>query len=444
MPAQSHAETTSTTTSTASSETSTTSTEIDSQELVGNQAIVDVIKAENNEITNPAADPNKTGIVHVGMNKYASDEANRLNRANRDRGGAVGIRNQSVQDAYTYKGVSYDMNNVEDAARFVAQLGLPAQQAVNAAQWIVDGGDEAKDEMAQMVRVWAEADMGIRKMERVVLSGHSVGSSIWGDDNGDIDFDDFITLSGIFPKAVAQVKHVMLSACYTGGEAKMDQYHQMFPNLESIWAYHGSSPGTWSGAMVHMDKWEAATEPGDEAGGVDPSLAGRSRKADNVSTWNQEDGYQGEQPMSLYDIESRLSSGQTTFDDHFTGTVEVTDPQNGPLRQYYNIVQRYLSHPDAGDVATYSLRRDVTIRLIFWHIVRGKFAEHHKSDLESGYTEMGLDLPDFSKIGRGEFMTHWESVKTLGNAGESAAKVVDLLRQGLHDLKPEYIPSTWV
>lgn len=444
MPQQSRAETTSTTTSTASAETSTATTETSSQDLVGNQAIVDVIKAENNEISNPQADPGKTGIVHVGMNKYASDEANRLNRANRDRGGAIGIRNQRTQDHYSWKGVDYDLNVVEDAARFVAQLGMPAQQAVKAAEWIVAGGNEAKDEMAQMVRVWAEADMGIRKMERVVLSGHSVGSEIWGDDNGEISFDAFIELSAIFPKAVAQVRHVMMSACYGGGEANMDKYHAMFPNLESVWAYHDSSPGTWSGAMKHMDKWETATEPDKDASGVDPSLAAGTRKSGNVSTWNQTDGYQGAEPITIEEVESQLSDNESTFDDHYAGSVEVTDTQNGPLRGYYNIVQRYLAHPEAGDRATYEGRRDVTIRLIFWGIVRGKFAEHHKSDLEAGYAEMGLDMPDLSAIGRGDFMSHFEAAKTLGSAGENAAKTVDLLKRGLRELNPEVIPSTWV
>ncbi|HJN72415.1 MAG TPA: hypothetical protein QGF58_00660 [Myxococcota bacterium] len=444
MPEHTHSETTSTSTSTASADTATATTSTEPQDLVGNQAIVDVIKAENNENTSPEADPNKTGIVHVGMNKYARDEANTLNRANRDRGGAIGIRNQRTQDHYIWNGVDYDLTSVEDAARFVATLGMPAQQAVNAVQWIVDGGSEAKDEMAQMVRVWSEAELGIRKMERVVLSGHSVGSEIWGDDNGEISFAAFIELSGIFPKAVAQVKHVMLSACYGGGEANMDQYHEMFPNLDSVWAYHGSSPGTWSGAMTHMKKWEAATEPGDEAGGVDPDLVAGTRKAKNVSTWNADDGYQGGEPITIGEIETQLSDNQSVFDDHFAGTVEVTDTQNGPLRGYYNIVQRYLQHPDGSDRATYTARRDVTIRLIFWGVVRGKFAGHYKSEMEAGYAEMGVDMPDLSSIGRGDFMAHFETVKGLAGSGQDALSVIDLLRRGMKDLKPEIIPSTWV
>ncbi|MCP4807982.1 MAG: hypothetical protein GY913_32125 [Proteobacteria bacterium] len=437
MPAQSRAETTETSTSTSSSATSNATVDTE-QELVGNQAIIDIVEAENKENTDAQFDPDKTGIVHVGMNKYARDEANTLNRANRDRGGAIGIRNQRVQDEYKWQGVTYDLTQIEDCAKFVATLGLKAQTAVNAAQWIADGGSEAKDEMAQMVRVWGEAELGIRKMDRVVLSGHSVGSMIWGDDNGQIDFDTITELSAIFPKAVAGVKHLMLSACYTGGEAKMAQYPSMFPNLESVWAYHDSSPGTWTGAMDHMKSWEGATEEGDDASKVDPELAGNARKAKNVSTWNVADGYQGQDPMNLYEIRNQVSEGATTFNDFFAGNVEVENTGTGPLRDYYNVVQRYLSHPDAGDVATFETRRDVTIRLIYWGVVRGKFADHYASQLTDAYTSMGVDMPDFSSMSRGDFMAHWETVK------DGEHEVVDLMKRGLHDLSPEVIPSTWV
>lgn len=439
MPAQSRAETTSTSTSTATAETTNATVDAE-QQLVGNQAIIDIVEAENKENTDAEFDPGKTGIVHVGMNKYASDEANKLNRANRDRGGAIGIRNQRVQDEYKWQGVTYDLNQIEDCAKFVATLGLKAQTAVNAAQWIADGGSEAKDEMAQMVRVWGEAELGIRKMDRVVLSGHSVGSMIWGDDNGEISFETIIELSGIFPKAVAGVKHVMLSACYTGGEAGMDQYHAMFPNLESIWAYHDSSPGTWSGAMDHMKSWEGATEEGDAASGVDPEIAKPARKAKNVSTWNKDDGYQGAEPMSIYDIESRLSEGVGTFNEFFAGNTEVENTGSGPLRDYYNNVQRYLGHTEATDLALYADRRDVTIRLIYWGVVRGKFADHYSSQLTDVYSELGVDKPDFKTMSRGDFMAHWETIKD----SDADATTLDLMQRGLHDLSPEVIPSTWV
>ena len=42
----------------------------------------------------------------------------------------------------------------------------------------------------KFLRILSEAEMGERKIDRMVLSGHSVGSQIWGDDNGEIGFDE--------------------------------------------------------------------------------------------------------------------------------------------------------------------------------------------------------------------------------------------------------------
>ena len=129
------------------------------------------------------------------------------------------------------------------------------------------GGSQARDEL---FIAWTEE-----------AAGHSVGSQIWGDHNGNINFTQLDELFDLFPKASSQIEHLMLSACYSGGEAKMDQYHDMFPGLSSIWAYHDSSPGTWTGAMDHMEGWERATRSGKDPGGVDPSLARGHRKAES-------------------------------------------------------------------------------------------------------------------------------------------------------------------
>jgi hypothetical protein len=431
---------TSTSTSTATAETSAATTDA-SQDLLGNQGVIDIIKAENNHTGDRAADPGKTGIVHVGMNKYASAESAHLNRLNRDDGGAVGIRDQKDQDQLSWGGKKYDFTSLEDCAHFVATLGLPDQTAVSASEFLHAGGQHSRDELGQMIRVWSEAELGARRMERVVLSGHSVGSQIWGDDNGEISFETIIELSGLFPKAAAGVKHLMLSACYSGGESDMAQYHSMFPNVESIWAYHDSSPGTWSGAMDHMTGWEGATESGDEASGVDPELAGRARKAKNVSTWNKDDGYQGGQPMTIWDLQNSLSSSDSMFQEHFSGASEVTDSQTGPLREYYGVIQRFISHPEASgsELTTYQGRRDITIRLLYWGLLRGKFAEHFKAELDSGYQELGQAAPDFAGMSRADAVKHIDEILGAGAEGRLAE-----ILTGLRDLDPTVIPNTWL
>jgi hypothetical protein len=440
-----HQQQTTTTTSTGQSTSSSGGTSDQAQQLVGNQAIVDVISAENQYTGPRALNPNKNGIVYMGMNEYAHDEANRLNAANRGSGGAVAAKPQHKQDHIKRNGKEFDLTSAEGSAAYVATLGLPDQLAVDAAQFLADAGDESRDELAQLVRILSEAEMGERSMDRMVLSGHSVGSQIWGDDNGSIRFTDLDELFDLFPKAAAQIEHLMLSACYSGGEAKMDQYHDMFPGLSSIWAYHDSSPGTWSGAMDHMDRWESATEAGKDASGVDPSLANGKRKAKNVSTWNSADGYQGDQPMSIYDVERALRNDEHVYQSHFDGREEVENSQSGPLRTYYGQVQRGLSHPDmeSSRIPELETRRDVTIRLLYFKLISGKFANHYGSRVADGVQAAGLDMPAFGEIGRKDTLDFIEALEAAGG-DSSTANAVDLLKRGLRDLDTEVIPTSWV
>jgi len=440
-----HQQQTTTTTSTGQSTSSSGGTTDQSQQLVGNQAIVDIISAQNAYTGPRELNPNKNGIVFMGMNEYAHDEANKLNALNRGRGGAVAAKPQQKQDHIKANGQEFDLTGVEGCAAYVATLGLPDQLAVDSADFLSRSGKEARDELAQLIRILSEAEMGERSMDRMVLSGHSVGSQIWGDHNGNISFTQLDELFDLFPTAAAQIEHLMLSACYSGGEAKMDQYHDMFPGIESIWAYHDSSPGTWTGAMDHMEKWEGVTRDGKDAGGVDPELARGTRKSGNVSTWNETDGYQGDKPMSIYDINRSLRGDESMFQSFFNGQEEVATPQSGPLRTYYGLVQRALSHREleSSRVPELEKRRDVTIRLLYFKLVSGKFGAHYGNQLEAGASAAGMTLPSFGEIGRREALDFIDEMEAAG--GDSAtATAVDLMKRGIRDLDNDVIPTSWV
>lgn len=435
MPEHSHRPTNSTSSTSGAAEIDTGNAEVDAQDLVGNQGVQEEI------------DPTYTGIVLVGLGTYAHDEASRLNAANRDDGGAKSVRQRGhEQDVLTRGGRKFDLAKSEDVEAFVALIGLPAAQAEAAGKILNGAGNMAKDEMGQLIEVYAQAESGVRNMDRLVLSGHSVGDQIWGDDNGWIQFSEFEDLKNVFPKAAAQVKHLMVSACYAGGEANMAKFHAAFPSLDSIWAYTGSSPGTWSGAMVHMDQWEAATEHDQDGSKVDPEAAGNSRKAENIATWNSTDGYQGESPMDLSTVESELTSQESTYQRFFSGEEAVANSQAGPLRDYYNLVQRALQHPDlaSGRRAELEKRRDVTIRLLYWSVVAGKFASHYNGQVSQGYaTVSGLSQPDWGKLGRAEAIASIQAF--AGVASDAAAQTaLDLLQRGLINLDNDVIPTSWV
>lgn len=421
------------TTSTSSSTSSTShGVSDDEQDTVGNSGLIERVQSE----------ATLTGIVHIGLNKYAHDEAKVLNNANRGAGGAKSIRQRGhEQDVVTRGGTKYDLTLGEGVTGFVGTLQVPQAVAEQIEELLTDTGGKAKDEMAGVVEVYLQAEQGIRNMDRLVLSGHSVGSQIWGDDNGTIRFDMFERLREIFPNAAAQVKHLMVSACYAGGERNLQRFHDMFPNLESIWAYSGSSPGTWTGAIPHMESWEKATEDKDGSD-VERSLARGTRKADKVATWNLEDGYQGSKPFSISELESELRGEEATFERFFNGQEEVTNTQAGPLRDYYNLLQRLVQHPelDGARAAQLEARRDLTIRLIYYSVCAGKFADHYSNQLAAGYAEVGLSVPDFKSLSRAQALAAIAEFEAAGGSGTA----LDLLQRGLRDMDNDVIPTNWV
>ena len=194
--------------------------------------------------------------------------------------------------------------------------------------------------------------------------------------------------------------------------------------------------------MDHMKEWEKATEPGKEASGVDPELAKGSRKAANVSTWNTEDGYQGGKPMSFYEIRTALDAQENMFQNFYNGTESVTNPQSGPLRDHYALVQRAINHPEAPSEYRNQmlLRRDVTIRLLYYQLVCQKFQSHHSQTLDRDYEAAGMDKPDFTSMSRAEILAHIEELRQKA-AGSDALR---LLEQGLGQLDSEVIPTSWV
>jgi hypothetical protein len=445
MPDLSHRDLATRTSNTGTDEAS--ASEPDLQDLVGNAAIVEHIRA-NNQSTGPRElDPDKNGIVILGLNSGASSEARALNRFNRGNGGAISATPSKKQDTANVDGVDVDLSTTTGAAVFASSLGVPDQLAIDVAQYLVDSRDKSRDELSQFIKILSQAEMGEREIDRMVLSGHSVGSQIWGDDNGVITFEEFATLFKIFPIAAAQVKHLMLSACYAGGETRMADHQKMLPGVESIWAYQDSSPGTWSGAKTHMESWVDATMPGMDPGKVDPTLAGDSRKAENVSTWNSVDGFQGQEidPMSYSELHASVTDLEAMFLNYFEGKSEVYNPQSGALREYYGMIQRLTSHPEASTqvVREMEARRDTVIRLLYFKVVSQKFHTHYKAKLNAGLIEAGISIPNFETLGRAGLAQLIAELEASGG-GTDTATAVDLLKRGLWALNPDLVPTSWV
>lgn len=391
-------------------------------------------------------------IVVVGMNETSQHEVEQL----RARGQNVTyVKDAKENDKLTTRdatgtSVTHDLSTEAGARSFALTLGLPAEQTTKIADAIHGAGSDARDELAQVAQIWAKAEQGGQIPSRMVLSGHNVGSGVWGDDNGRLSFDSLAKLAEAMPKAARSVEDLHLSACYSGGQHLMEKYRAMFPNAKTIWAYTGSAPGSYSGATAHQSRWERATRGTKED--LDRAIADGTRKGENVAVWSVAHGYvDGKPPAPLAEVRAAVQGNEGTFKRFQSGQEKVQDTQSGPLRDYYNQVQRLLQHPDlpAAERAPLEARRDETIRLIYYSkTVAPKFAEHHASAIRDGFAAVGLPAPKFGELSRAEALAQIAQLeaKLAGTNPRPAAaeRLLPLLQNGLRDLKPSAIPDGWV
>ncbi len=391
-------------------------------------------------------------VLLVGMNESSAHEAAHL----KSRGvNVTHVKDAPANDTITTRDaagqrVTHDLSSLEGARAFALTLGLPGEQTQKIADAVHGAGNDARDELAQIAQVWAGAEKGGQIPSRMVLSGHNVGSGTWGDDNGTLRFDQIAKLADAMPRAARSVQDLHLSACYSGGLPLMEKYRAMFPNVKTVWAYTGSAPGSYSGATGHLSRWDTATRGDKES--LDRAVAAGTRKGENVAVWSAQAGYvDGNPPTPIDTVRSAVTRGEDTFRGFQSGAQKVEDTQSGPLRSYYNDVQRLLQHPElpASERPALEARRDSTIRLIYYSkTVAGKFNEAHGGAIRDGFSSLGMAVPDFKALSRADAMAQVQAFEQkLGSTTPrpaAADRLLPLLTEGLRDLNAARIPEGWV
>ena len=394
--------------------------------------------------TSPALNNN---ILHVGMNRGGLHEANQLRRIARGR--VSGIQDTAVDDRVTLHGRTFDLTQRAEARAFARALGLPESQANRVGDIIHGASSDGRDELAQLAQAWAIGEAGGTIPSRLVLSGHSIGNSVWGDDNGSMRFSDIVALAQAMPAAAAQVEDLHLSACYCAGQANVTLFQSAFPNMQTAWLYEGSAPGAHSGATIHQRAWERATRGRVSNLGI--GVAGTSRKSQNVAVWSRVGGYQQPSTQTLAEARAAFAASSGVFDPYFRGDRAVSNPQTGELRDHYNNVQALLQRSDlpASERPGLEQQRDQTIRLLYYGHVRERFASEYRARLEAGYAALGQTTPDFARMSRADAMASIRSLRRDINARgtgapRAARQALDLLESGLRDLDPARVPQHWI
>lgn len=401
--------------------------------------------------TQPPNNPSfNNDVLVVGFNAGAKAEADSL----KNRGNNVTLirdsfeGNDKIRGTGANKSTVYDLSTDAGVDRFAFSLGLPAGQTADIAKVLKDVGPDARDEMGQLARVWAGGEKGGKVPSRLVVSGHSVGNVVWGDDNGTMQMKNLQDLAKAMPKAAAQVEDVHLAACYAGTQTNADNFKDAFPNMKTFFGYHDSAPGTWSGAMNHLGKWDAATK--DRKENLSRNITAGTRKGDNVAVWNRTKGFDdGQTPPPLADARATVTGQESLYQDYLSGKKVQAQPGSGELRDYYNDLQRLIRHPDlpASERAGLEARREQAIRAIYYGPnVAPKFAAHNKSAIDAGYAAAGLTAPNFATMSRADALAAIQAfdAKVGANPTSAAARETQRLLHGLRDLSPAVIPSGWV
>ncbi len=243
------------------------------------------------------------GVVYLGLNDRArSTESKVFN----------GMENATVIEGHgadsemqgkimsTDGKTALDLSNDKDVSRFLQESGVGAlrtdadgkpleteeQAAARLASlqtfFVGEVGEDGertgglptdmRDEMAGFVKTLQSVEQGETRMDRLVISGHSYGDSVFSDTTGnDMSFQQLGQLMQHFPEARGGVEDLMLSACHTlekqYGTAGGEQYQEIFPELNTTWAYNGFSPSFEQGSSNHIRNWERASR-GDDPNAV--------------------------------------------------------------------------------------------------------------------------------------------------------------------------------
>ena len=235
------------------------------------------------------------GVVYLGLNDNARESESRVLR---------GRRNATIVEAHgedsemqgkitSADGESVlDLSKDEDVVQYLRETGVGAlrtdadgnpleteeQAAARMAAlqtfFLGEEGEDGtrsgglptdmRDEMAGFVRVLQQVEQGQTRMDRLVISGHSFGGSVFSDSSdNDMSFEQLGQLMQHFPEAQAGVEDLMLSACHTlepeYGTDDGQQYKDIFPELRSVWGYNGFSPSFKQGSPRHIRDWERAS-----------------------------------------------------------------------------------------------------------------------------------------------------------------------------------------
>jgi hypothetical protein len=398
-------------------------------------------------------------VVYLGMNGTAHKESDVIKRGNAGRGGVSAIINADQKQALIDK-----LADVEQVKQVVATWCLSDGQVTAVADLIEHTAwGRAKALLLCLADVYAQAETGRRRVDRVVLSGECYGSGLFSREHDTtpvmLDFEDFIKLRRIFPIAAGQVKHLLVSGCSSGFQGNIRDYREMYPGVQTIMAYASKAP---SGQMARSDIafWESHTAK--DGCRTLPYIAERKdpkhpqgEHGIRVATWSASAGYRvDEKPLA--ELLAKIRAKEPDFLACQSGAAEPdTNPGVGAANGYFRLLMELVNRQDYEDEAgraRYATQREQAMRLRQWVRIRVRFGQEYDARLTRGFRGAGLQIPDFASITRAQLVGHirrLEAVLEISKPGDVGMEVADVsaalrLLKGLRDLDSTTIPQAWL
>lgn len=374
-------------------------------------------------------------VLYVGMNNYGPEVAK---LAAQYTGTSVKITQVTLsehEEKTAAGGATYDLTQDTGIKAFAAAQSLDAANTAALETLLKSQSSSDRDDLAHVVAVYSACEKdGVDRMSRVVLSGHSYGTKVYNEDaKGAILFDALVTLAGIFPKAAAQTRHLIVLACMAAEESTINKYYlKAFPNLKTVSGWTSTCP-TGAGAASALGQWASRTD-------ADPTkLPAPAQGQANWALGN----FQSGDPVDPVALMADLRADDAKFADYFAGTKADPHSHSGPLTDYYHRArsaeqQSAITGADHAYAATHA---DQSFRLRFWPGMASGFWKRFGATVAKGYGS--AKVPAFATMSRKDALAAIASFDADA-AGSTADKAeARRLLDGLRALDPAILSDNW-
>lgn len=175
--------------------------------------------------------------------------------------------------------------------------------------------------------------------------------------------------------------------------------------------------------------------------------------APSLSAWVSE-SRQALSEETRRDIKAWRAASEV-FRSYFRGQSISRGPDDGPLNEYLSRLEQVLGHTDLNAAVRDQLRHDKSISLRLLHYntrVAPRFASQYREVLSKGFGVLGLAVPDFAVLNRGQANEQIDVFNTrlvqAMNAHDDrdllAAYDVRELLTGLRHLWTRVVPDAWL